>query len=119
MEISIRDLAGNIADVTAFRGKIRWDTTKPNGQPRRCLDVSRAQREFGFRARTELNAGLRATIDWYVKNRQPAPQPVVPAAADPPQDQPRGTSSGAKAAARGSGRGANRARPASRHDASR
>jgi GDP-L-fucose synthase len=64
-EISIRDLAAKIADMTGFSGTIAWDTSKPNGQPRRCLDVSRAQREFGFRATTSLDEGLRLTIDWY------------------------------------------------------
>jgi GDP-L-fucose synthase len=65
MEISIRDLAATIAKMTGFTGKIVWDATKPNGQPRRCLDVTRAQREFGFRAATEFEPGLRKTIDWY------------------------------------------------------
>jgi GDP-L-fucose synthase len=65
-EISIRDLAARIALLTAFTGRITWDATKPNGQPRRCLDVSRAEREFGFRARTNLDAGLKTTIDWYL-----------------------------------------------------
>ncbi len=51
-EIAIRDLARKIAAVTGFAGRIVWDATKPNGQPRRCLDVSRAEREFGFRAAT-------------------------------------------------------------------
>jgi len=64
-EISIRSLAEKIAALTGFAGRIEWDTSKPNGQPRRCLDVSRAEREFGFRARTRLDAGLRATLDWY------------------------------------------------------
>jgi GDP-L-fucose synthase len=64
-EISIRDLATTIAALTGFRGTIRWDASKPNGQPRRCLDVSRAEREFGFRARTPFEQGLRATIEWY------------------------------------------------------
>lgn len=71
-EISIRDLAASIAAATGFRGSIRWDTTKPNGQPRRCLDTSRAEREFGFRAHTTLEAGLRATVEWYLKNREAA-----------------------------------------------
>jgi GDP-L-fucose synthase len=66
VEISIRDLAEKIAALTEFRGRIVWDTSKPNGQPRRCLDVSRAEREFGFRAGTGLDAGLRRTIEWYV-----------------------------------------------------
>jgi len=64
-EISIRDLALKIAEMTGFQGRIAWDTTKPNGQPRRCLDVSRAEREFGFRARTAFDDGLRTTIEWY------------------------------------------------------
>jgi len=65
MEISIRDLASMIAELTGFKGKIVWDTSQPNGQPRRRLDVSRAEKEFGFRAATTFQAGLRKTIDWY------------------------------------------------------
>ena len=65
MEISIRDLATSIAALTGFHGRIVWDTTQPNGQPRRCLDVSRAEREFGFRARTPFPSGLRQTIEWH------------------------------------------------------
>jgi GDP-L-fucose synthase len=65
-EISIRDLADRIALLTGFTGRITWDVTKPNGQPRRCLDVSRAEREFGFRAHTSLDSGLKATVDWYL-----------------------------------------------------
>lgn len=64
-EISIRDLAERVARLTGFTGAIRWDTAKPNGQPRRCLDVTRAEREFGFRAATPLEAGLEETIRWY------------------------------------------------------
>ena len=64
-EISIRDLVEIIADEVGFTGDLRWDTSKPNGQPRRKLDVSRAQREFGFVARTDFRAGLRETIRWY------------------------------------------------------
>ena len=64
-EISIRDLVHTIADFVGFQGNIRWDTTKPNGQPRRKLDVSRAREAFGFEATTPFDAGLRATIDWY------------------------------------------------------
>jgi GDP-L-fucose synthase len=71
MEISIRDLVGKIAALTGFRGKVVWDTSKPNGQPRRCLDVSRAAREFGWRAQTPFDEGLRATVAWY---REDAPQ---------------------------------------------
>jgi len=64
MEISIRDLAEKIAEFTGFRGKVVWDTTKPNGQPRRCLDVSLAEKEFGWRAKTSFESGLRETIEW-------------------------------------------------------
>jgi GDP-L-fucose synthase len=65
VEIAIRDVALKIASMTGFTGRITWDTTMPNGQPRRCLDVSRAEREFGFRAATALGDGLRMTIEWY------------------------------------------------------
>ena len=68
-EISIRDLAELVSDVAGYSGEIRWDTSKPNGQPRRCLDVSRAQRLFGFRAGTSLRDGLEATLAWYVEHR--------------------------------------------------
>jgi nucleoside-diphosphate-sugar epimerase len=68
-EISIRELAHKIADLTRFEGDFHWDTTKPNGQPRRCLDVSRAEREFGFRATTPFDVGLRKTIAWYQSRR--------------------------------------------------
>jgi GDP-L-fucose synthase len=64
-EIRIRDLAVNVAEVAGFRGRIFWDMSKPNGQPRRFLDITRAEREFGFRARTSFDAGLRATVEWY------------------------------------------------------
>ena len=65
MEISIRDLAEMIAEMTGFKGKMIWDSSQPNGQPRRCLDVSRAEREFSFRAATPFQEGLRKTIEWY------------------------------------------------------
>ncbi len=68
-EITIRDLATLIADLTGFTGEIVWDTAKPDGQPRRCLDVSRAEREFGFRAKTGFEDGLRTTIEWYRNER--------------------------------------------------
>ena len=64
-EISIRELAERIARLTGFTGAIRWDTTKPNGQPRRCLEVGRAEREFGFRAETDFERGLKETIAWW------------------------------------------------------
>lgn len=68
-EISIKDLTELIARVTGFEGRIVWDTSKPNGQPRRKLSVERAEREFGFRSSTTFESGLRATVDWYVENR--------------------------------------------------
>jgi GDP-L-fucose synthase len=64
-EISIRDLAGKIARLTGFRGNFVWDPSKPNGQPRRALDTSRAWEKFGFRARVGLEEGLGRTIEWY------------------------------------------------------
>ncbi len=69
-EISIRELAELVADVTGFTGRIVWDTTKPNGQPRRSVDASRARELFGFEARTSLQQGLERTVAWY---RQQAP----------------------------------------------
>ncbi len=65
MEISIKDLVTLIARLTGFSGELIWDTSKPNGQPRRRLDVSRAEREFGFSARVGFEEGLRRTIEWY------------------------------------------------------
>lgn len=67
-EIAIRHLAERIAALTGFNGNIRWDRSKPDGQPRRCLDVTRAKALFGFVARTGLTEGLRRTIDWYVRH---------------------------------------------------
>ena len=64
-EIEIRELAELIAELTGYEGEIAWDTSRPNGQPRRCLDVSRAEELFGFRARTSLREGLARTIAWY------------------------------------------------------
>jgi GDP-L-fucose synthase len=75
-EISIRDLATKIAKLTGFHGRIAWDASQPNGQPRRCLDVTRAAREFGFRARTDFDEGLRRTVDYYLASL-PQPQPVA------------------------------------------
>jgi len=69
-EISIRDLVNLIAKLTGFAGEIRWDPTKPDGQPRRCLDVQKAQREFGFQASTPFEDGLRKTIHWYEESRR-------------------------------------------------
>ncbi|MCX5749219.1 MAG: GDP-L-fucose synthase [Candidatus Saganbacteria bacterium] len=64
-EIKIRDLVDLIAKLTGFKGKVVWDPTKPDGQPRRMLDVSRAQKEFGFCAKTDFESGLKKTIEWY------------------------------------------------------
>ena len=69
VEISIRDLVHVVAKLTGFKGEIRWDTTQPNGQPRRCVDTSRAERWFGFRARTSFEDGLRRTVEWYRTQR--------------------------------------------------
>jgi GDP-L-fucose synthase len=69
-EISIRDLAELIVRLTGFKGKLTWDTTKPNGQPRRCLDTSRAEKYFGFKAQVKFEEGLSKTIEWYEHNRK-------------------------------------------------
>lgn len=71
-EISIRELAEKIAHLTGFTGKIIWDRSRPNGQPRRMLDTSRAERLFGFKASTSFDDGLRKTIDWYRHVGKPA-----------------------------------------------
>lgn len=68
-EISIKDLTELIARLTGFEGEIRWDTTKPNGQPRRKLNVSRARERFGFEAKVPFEEGLKRTIAWYEENR--------------------------------------------------
>ncbi len=67
-EIAIRDLARLIAEEAGFRGEIIWDTTKPNGQPRRCLDVTRAQALLGFKAPHSLKEGIRKTVGWCVEH---------------------------------------------------
>ncbi|MEZ4736430.1 MAG: GDP-L-fucose synthase [Caldilineaceae bacterium] len=79
-EISIRDLLQTIARLTGFSGRIVWDTTKPNGQPRRKLDVSRATEHFGFTAETPFEEGLQRTIAWYRQEMQKQAQPVRVAA---------------------------------------
>lgn len=66
-EISIKDLAEMIARLAGFEGKIIWDTTKPNGQPRRKLDTRRAEKEFGFKSKTTFEQGLQQTIEWYLQ----------------------------------------------------
>ena len=71
-EISIKDLAELIATTVGFEGELVWDPTKPDGQPRRRLDTSRAHDRFGFEAQVSLEEGLRRTVDWYVSNRDAA-----------------------------------------------
>jgi GDP-L-fucose synthase len=66
-EITIRDLVHLIAELSGFNGRVEWDSSQPDGQPRRCLDITKAQHEFGFRAQTTLQAGLKNTIEWYEK----------------------------------------------------
>ncbi|MHC9543679.1 MAG: GDP-L-fucose synthase family protein [Vulcanimicrobiota bacterium] len=68
-EISIKELVTVIAKISGFHGEIRWDHSKPDGQPRRMLDTTRAEREFGFKATIQFDEGLRKTIDWYRKSR--------------------------------------------------
>jgi len=67
-EISIKDLVDLIAGLIGYKGRILWDTTKPDGQPRRCLETSKAEKEFGFKATTDLETGLLKTIRWYEKH---------------------------------------------------
>jgi GDP-L-fucose synthase len=69
-EISIKELVEIIKELTGFKGRVRWDTSKPNGQPRRRLDTSKAERLFGFRAKTDFKEGLQRTIDWYLSLRK-------------------------------------------------
>ncbi|MCP6646376.1 GDP-L-fucose synthase, partial [Klebsiella pneumoniae] len=69
-EISIRDLAALIARETGFNGRFVWDTTKPNGQPRRCLDTTRAKELFGFQAKYRLREGIAKTVVWFEENRE-------------------------------------------------
>ena len=72
-EITIRDLAELLSKLTGFEGELMWDTTQPDGQPRRRLDISRAEHEFGFLAKTSLVEGLRHTIGWYQNCKMPVP----------------------------------------------
>jgi GDP-L-fucose synthase len=71
-EITIRELTELVAKIARFEGKIVWDTTKPDGQPRRCLDVTRAEETIGFRAKTNLEEGLKKTVAWFEENRDHA-----------------------------------------------
>jgi len=68
-EMTIKELAEKIVELTGFTGEIRWDNSKPDGQPRRRLDVSKAKKYFGFEAKTPFDEGLKATIDWYQKHK--------------------------------------------------
>ena len=69
-EISIKDLAEMIAKLIGFRGEIIWDQSKPDGQPRRMLDTTRAEEEFGFKANTPFEEGLKKSINWYISARE-------------------------------------------------
>jgi GDP-L-fucose synthase len=71
-EVSIKELAETIKELTGFSGELKWDPTKPDGQPRRMLDTTKAKELFGFEAQMELEEGLRRTIDWYRDNREVA-----------------------------------------------
>ena len=66
IETPIKDLAEKIKDLIGYKGRIVWDSSKPDGQPRRCLDISRALKEFGFKAKTNFDVGLRNTVEWYI-----------------------------------------------------
>jgi GDP-L-fucose synthase len=69
-EITIKALTEMVARLAGYKGRIVWDASKPNGQPRRCLDTTRAAQEFGWRAKTDFETGLRRTIEWYRANRR-------------------------------------------------
>jgi GDP-L-fucose synthase len=73
-EVSIKHLVELIADITGFEGDLYWDTTKPNGQPRRALDISKAEKLFGFKARMPLKEGVQKTVDWYRKHGNQIPE---------------------------------------------
>ena len=68
-EITIKELVEQVVELTGFKGEIRWDSSRPDGQPRRCLDVSRAKELFGFEAKMDFDEGLKATIEWYRQTR--------------------------------------------------
>jgi nucleoside-diphosphate-sugar epimerase len=71
-ELPIRDLVGIIVELVGFKGEVRWDTSKPDGQPRRGVDGSRARERFGFVAETSFDEGLAKTLAWYLENREEA-----------------------------------------------
>jgi GDP-L-fucose synthase len=72
-EVTIRELVELVAELTGFHGEIRWDPSRPDGQPRRCLDTSRARDRFGFEAQVSLREGLSRTIEWYLAQGEPVP----------------------------------------------
>ena len=80
-EVTIRALAETVCDLCGFKGTLRWDATKPDGQPRRCLDTSKAQEKIGFQATTPLREGLIETIAWYERHREEAPPAAQTASA--------------------------------------
>jgi len=82
-EITIKELAEKIAALVGFKGQIRWDLSRPDGQPRRCLDTSKAKKYFGFEAKMPFEQGLKKTIDWYIKNRPPKAGCLDPARRQP------------------------------------
>ena len=77
-EMTISDLAKLVAELTHYTGSVTWDASKPDGQPRRCLDVSKAAKEFGFVAKTSFREGISKTVDWYRDNRAALQTPNVP-----------------------------------------
>lgn len=77
MEVGIWDLVHLVTRLTGFEGEIVWDTSKPDGQPRRCLDTSKAERYFSFRAKTPFQEGLRCTVAWYLEHRQERQEEMV------------------------------------------
>ncbi len=79
-EVTIRELVATVCELCGFRGEVRWDASKPDGQPRRCLDTSRARQEFGFEARTGFREGLAETVAWFEAQRRAAAHPAVPGA---------------------------------------
>jgi GDP-L-fucose synthase len=85
-EISIKDLASLICELASFDGEIEWDTSMPDGQPRRCLDTSKAKEEFGFEAKTDFKEGLRKTIEWYEKTMHASSNNKVERTVEVPDD---------------------------------
>ena len=76
-EVTIRETVETIARLVGFKGELVWDPTRPDGQPRRRVDATRAANLFGWRAETRFEDGLRRTIDWYLANREEAERPPV------------------------------------------